>query len=276
MPDIDRYVDAATRENTRRSYQSAIRHFEVEWGGFLPASSDAIARYLADREQSLSVNTLRAWLAALAQWRQTQGFPDPTKTPHVRKVLKGIAALHPETEKRAEPLQLAQLEHLVAWLDEQIACATDSDDARTRATDIRNKALVLLGFWRGFRSDELSHVQIEHIAVEPGRGMTLFLPRTKGDRAQLGTTFKAPALSRLCPVAACEAWITASGLTEGPLFRSIDCWGHVGDEGLHGGSFCCAPCFAQRVCRRPTATAAIHYGEALRPGPIRTSGISRC
>src|SRR5260370_41367920 len=92
------------------------------------------------------------------------------ETPHVRKVLKGIAALHPVTEKRAKPLQLAQLERLVAWLDEQIGPATDVGDARTRAAYTRNKAPVLLGFWRGFRSDELSRLRIEHIAVEPGRG----------------------------------------------------------------------------------------------------------
>lgn len=202
MSAVDRYIEAATRENTRRSYQSAIRHFEVEWGGFLPASADEIARYLADHAQSLSVNTLRARLAALAQWHQTQGFPDPTKTPHVRKVIKGIAALHPVTEKRARPLQLAQLERLAAWLDGQIREAEEHGDTRMRLTHLRNRALVLLGFWRGFRSDELSRLRIEHIAVEPARGMTLFLPRTKGDRAQLGTTFKAPALSRLCPVAA--------------------------------------------------------------------------
>lgn len=237
MPAIDRYLEAATRENTRRSYQSAIRHFEIDWGGFLPASADAIARYLADHAESLSVNTLRSRLAALAQWHQTQGFPDPTKTPHVRKVLKGIAALHPVSEKRAKPLQLAQLERLTAWLDEQIADAMAMGDARTCITHVRNKALVLLGFWRGFRSDELSRLRIEHITIEPGRGMTLFLPRTKGDRAQLGTTFRAPALSRLCPVAAYEAWIAASGLTEGPVFRSIDRWGHISNEVLHGGSF---------------------------------------
>lgn len=67
MSAIDRYVAAATRENTRRSYQSAIGHSEVEWAGFLPASADAIARYLADQAESLSINTLRARLAALAQ-----------------------------------------------------------------------------------------------------------------------------------------------------------------------------------------------------------------
>ncbi|MBS2132234.1 site-specific integrase (plasmid) [Burkholderia thailandensis] len=236
MGNVDRYIEAATRENTRRSYQSAIRHFEVEWGGFLPASADAVARYLADHAESLSVNTLRARLAALAKWHQAQGFPDPTKMPYVRKVLKGIAALHPATEKRARPLQLAQLERLAAWLDGQITEAEENGDARMRFTQLRNRALVLLGFWRGFRSDELSRLRIEHISIEPARGMTLFLPRTKGDRAQLGTTFKAPALSRLCPVAAYEAWIAASGLTEGPVFRGIDRWGNLG-EGLHAGSF---------------------------------------
>ncbi|MEM5452723.1 site-specific integrase [Paraburkholderia guartelaensis] len=234
MSAIDRYVEAATRENTRRSYQSALRHFEVEWGGFLPASADMIARYLADHAETLSINTLRSRLAALAQWHQTQGFPDPTKAPHVRKVLRGIVALHPATEKRAKPMQLAQLEKLTAWLDEQIAREADE---RERLACIRNRALVLLGFWRGFRSDELSRLRIEHVAVEAGRGMTLYLPRTKGDRGQLGTTFKAPALSRLCPVTAYEAWIAASGLTEGPVFRGIDRWGNIRDEGLHAGSF---------------------------------------
>src|SRR3954454_6310483 len=204
MPAIDRYLEAATREHTRRSYQWAIRHFEVRWGGFLPASADVIARYLADHAESLSVNTLCSRLAALAQWHQTQGFPDPTKTPHVRKVLKNIAALRPASEKRAKPLQLVQLGLLMAWLDEQIADATETGDARTNITHIRNKALVLLGFWRGFRSDELNRLRMEHITIEPGRDMTLFLPRTKSDRAQLGTAFRAPALSRLCPVAAYE------------------------------------------------------------------------
>lgn len=67
MADIDRYLEAATRDHTRRSYQSAIRHFEREWGGFLPASADNIAQYLAEHAQTLSINTLRQRLAAIAQ-----------------------------------------------------------------------------------------------------------------------------------------------------------------------------------------------------------------
>lgn len=89
MKDVGRYLQAGTRENTRRSYQSAIEHFEVTWGGFLPATSDNIVRYLVEYADTLSLSTLKQRLAALAQWHITQGFPDPTKTPTVRQVLKG-------------------------------------------------------------------------------------------------------------------------------------------------------------------------------------------
>ncbi len=66
MNKLDQYIYAATRNNTRRTYQSAIRHFEVEWGCFLPATADGVARYLVDQAELLSINTLRQRLAALA------------------------------------------------------------------------------------------------------------------------------------------------------------------------------------------------------------------
>lgn len=46
MSRVEEYLQAAERKNTLQSYASAVRHFEEEWKGLLPASSDAIARYL--------------------------------------------------------------------------------------------------------------------------------------------------------------------------------------------------------------------------------------
>ncbi|WP_213907837.1 hypothetical protein [Pseudomonas aeruginosa] len=71
--EIERYLQAGTRASTRRSYQQALEHFEVTWGGFLPATSDAIVRYLVDHAAMLSSNTLKLRLAALAQWHVSQG-----------------------------------------------------------------------------------------------------------------------------------------------------------------------------------------------------------
>ncbi len=100
---LESYLQAAERENTQRSYASALRHFEVTWGGLLPATADSVARYLAAHAASLSVNTLRQRLAALSHWHREYGFPDPTSAPRVKRTLKGIQAVHPARVKRAEP-----------------------------------------------------------------------------------------------------------------------------------------------------------------------------
>lgn len=236
MTDIDRYLDAATRENTQRSYASALRHFEVEWGGHLPATADSVARYLVDHAGQLAPNTLRQRLAALAHWHGEHGFIDPTRAPMVRKVLKGIQTLHPHVEKQATPLQLTQLARVVDWLEGAVEASRTQNDRAAELRCLRDRALVLLGFWRGFRGDELLRVQVEHLRLVAGEGMTCFLPRSKGDRRAAGTTYKVPALSRLCPVSATMAWVEATGLSEGALFRGIDRWACISEEPLHPNS----------------------------------------
>lgn len=236
MSKLDQYIHAATRDNTRRSYQSAIRHYETEWGGFLPATADGVARYLVDHAELLSINTLRQRLAALAQWHIDQGFPDPTKAPIVRKVFRGIQTLHPAQEKRAKPFQIEQLKQVVDWLDHSTELAKHLGNHGDELRHTRNKAMLLLGFWRGFRGDELTRLHVEHVEVIPNEGMICFFPQTKGDRQLRGSSFKAPALSQLCPVAAYTAWIDISGLTVGAVFRSVNQWGHIGQNRLHEDS----------------------------------------
>ncbi len=155
MTNIDQYIQAATRENTRRSYQSDIAHFEVTWGGFLPATADSVAKYLADHAETLSIGTLRHRLAALARWHQDQGFVDPTKAPVVKNVLKGIGELHQRQQKQVKPLQFQDLELLVEWLDKQLSASISMDNRKAILKHSRDKALLLIGFWRAFRSDEL-------------------------------------------------------------------------------------------------------------------------
>src|SRR5690606_20893817 len=202
MSEIERYLQAGTRENTRPSYQSAIEHFEVSSDDFLPATSERVGRYLAAHSQTLARDPLKQRLEALAQWHISQGFPDPTKAPMVRQVLKGIRTLHPAQEKQAAPLQLQHLQQAVAWLEQEADDALHAGDSTRLLRSRRDAALVLLGFWRGFRSDELCRLQVEHIQAEAGSGMTLYLPFSKGDRQNLGTTYQAPALKQLCPVQA--------------------------------------------------------------------------
>ncbi|ODU40728.1 MAG: recombinase [Lysobacteraceae bacterium SCN 69-123] len=264
MAILDRYLEAATRENTQRSYASALRHFEVEWGGHLPATPDSVARYLADQAGEFATNTLKQRLAALAHWHREHGFVDPTRAPLVRKVLKGIQTVHPSVEKQAEPLQLTRLAQVDDWLGSAITVARERGDRAVELRHCRDRAMVLLGFWRGFRGDELIRVQVEHLRVVPGEGMTCFLPRSKGDRQALGTTYKVPALSRLCPVTASADWTAAAELTEGPLFRGIDRWGRVSDSPLHPNSL--IPLLRRLLTAAGLPRAADYSSHSLRRG----------
>lgn len=237
MADLDRYLDAATRANTRRSYEGAVRHYEVEAGRLLPATPTQVAQYLADYAESLAVTTLRQRLAALGRWHRDHGFVDPTHTSLVRQTIKGIAALHGEQAKQAAPLALVQLGQVSDWLEAAIAAAHRRGDEDSALRHTRDRAWLLLGFWRGFRGDELLRVQTQHLTIIPGEGMHVFLPRSKSDRENAGRSYPVPTLSRWCPVAAMSQWLEVSGLTQGPVFRGINRWGQLGDDALHANSF---------------------------------------
>lgn len=263
MSKADRYLQAGTRENTRRSYRAAVEHFEVTWGGFLPATGDSIVRYLAEYADQHAISTLKQRLAALAQWHITQGFPDPTKTPAVRQMIKGIRTLHPAQEKQAAPLLLQHLEQAVGWLERQTALAAERNDFKSVMRYRRDIALVLIGFWRGFRGDELARLQVEHTQAESGAGITFYLPHTKGDRQHLGATFHTPALRKLCPVQAYLNWVTVAGIARGPVFRKVDRWGNLADGGINPNSL--IP-MLRRIFKQAGVPADLYSSHSMRRG----------
>ncbi len=277
MSDLDRYLHAATRDNTRRSYRAAIEHFEVEWGGSLPATAESVARYLAAHAGQLSLNTLKLRLSALAQWHNSQGFPDPTKAPLVRQTLRGIRALHPAREKQAEPLQLRNLQQVVetpARAKRQAEAAGHRRLALLRSR--RDAALILLGFWRGFRSDELvppagaGHPREPGVEHEPVPAAQQGRPRQP--RHPLPGTGAAAVLVQAYP-----EWIASAGLLEGGgVSRRRPLGANWARPGLHANSV--IPLLRQALAApasTPKATAATRCAAASPPGPAPAAGTSR-
>ena len=124
--------------------------------------------------------------------------------------------------------------------------------------------MLLIGFWRAFRSDELSRLHVEHIRATPNEGMEIFIPRSKGDHAGLGRRYKAPALQRLCPVSAYLDWINTAHISSGPVFRSINRWGHIAEKALHPGSIIT---IVKRCCKFANIEdAAVFSSHSLRRG----------
>lgn len=137
------YIIAATSNNTRRAYQADIRHF-VEWGAFLPTSAEIILKYLQQHADSLNPRTLVRRLTALKNWHLYQGFTDPTSHPMIRKTLSGIKHIHGKPKNRAKAITVEVLTSMVDYLK-----------VSSRLIDVRNNALLQIGFFGAFRRSEL-------------------------------------------------------------------------------------------------------------------------
>lgn len=219
------FLAAATSENTRQAYRSAIKHF-MDWGGVLPADEAAVIRYLVHFADRLSPRTLALRLTALSQWHAYQGFADPAAGATVRKTLVGIARTHGRPKKKAKALPIEDLELIVAALA-----------AQGTLKAARDNALLQLGFFGGFRRSELTGIEVEHLAWD-AQGIVVTLPRSKTDQEGDGIVKAIPygAGGACCPATALRAWLDAAGVASGPVFRSITKWRVVGADGLNPAS----------------------------------------
>ncbi len=218
--DEARYLRLGTADNTRRSYRSAIRHFE-RWGGLLPADEETICRYLTAHADSLNPRTLELRLSALRAWHRLQSFADPTSSARVQKLMTGIKRAHGRPRRQARVLTPAQLR--------EIALRLQAQDSLKAARDL---ALLLVGIAGAFRRSELVGLELEQIRWQ-AEGAVISLPRSKTDQTGSGQQKAIPyGTPPLCPLQALKRWLALAGIDSGPVFRRITRWGRVVDTAL--------------------------------------------
>ena len=218
------YLQAATSDNTRKAYRSAIRQFE-KWGGRLPTDRDTVVRYLLGRAESLNTRTLDLHLTAISQWHHYQGLIDPVSDPLVRKTMEGVRRTQGQPKRKAKALRLEHIAQMVNHLRQL-------PDTKKKQRDI---ALVLTGFFGAFRRSELVAIQIGDLVWEP-EGLLIRLSRSKTDQQAMGLVralpFGAPGC---CPAMAMKNWIELADINEGPVFRPVNRWDKVQPKALNPG-----------------------------------------
>ncbi len=218
-PDLDHlaqeYITDSLSENTLRAYASDVKIFRrwCELRDFepLPATPNVVANFLA--AQAAQVNpvykarTIERRLAAIAYVHRMGAFDVlPTDALLVRQTLMGI--------KRKKLVAPHKKEPATHDLIQKMADRTDP----STLTGIRDRALLLMGFAGAFRRSELVGVLIEDIKVS-AEGMVILIRKSKTDQTGEGMTKAIIRGTTHCPVAAVQAWLTATGLNEGFLFR---------------------------------------------------------
>jgi len=207
-------------ENTRRAYLSDLDHFQ-QWGGDVPAAPATVAEYLAHHADLLSVATLVRRLASLSKAHAAKGHPSPTASELVKATMRGIKRQRGTAQAEAKPLLKEDLFQVLAATGEA-------------TKDLRDHALLLVGFAGGFRRSELvglDYDDIQHVR----QGLVITLRRSKTDQLGAGRKIGIPfGRSRWCPVAALDDWLARSGIGNGPLFRPVNRHGHIMPERLSG------------------------------------------
>ena len=220
------YLQAATSDNTRKAYRSAIRQFE-KWGGRLPTDRDTVVRYLLIKAESLNPRTLDLHLTAIGQWHYYQGVADPVKDPLVRKTMEGIRRTHGQPKRKAKALRLEHIAQMVKHLQQL-------PDSKKKYRDI---ALVLTGFFGAFRRSELLAIQVTDLVWEP-EGLIIRLPRSKTDQQATGLVRALPFAGNptCCPARAIKQWMDTADIAIGPLFRPVNRWDQVQARQLNPGA----------------------------------------
>jgi integrase len=248
-PKVLEFIAAATAPNTQRAYQSDLRHF-VLWGGLLPATPEQVARYLADHASILSMATLARRLAGIHAAHVKRGFPDPTKSELVQLTLRGIRRTFGRPQRRVAALTSDQLAMIIAALGKSV-------------TDIRDAAILLMGFAGAFRRSELVAIDREDVQIDE-IGAAVILCRSKSDQTGHGRTVSIPRVRGcLCPIAALEEWLQVSGIAGGPLFRPVAKSGRTAERRI------CAEAVARILKKRTRAVGcdpSRYSGHSLRAG----------
>lgn len=99
-------------------------------------------------------------------------------------------------------------------------------------------------------------------------GVTVEVPTSKPDQEGAGRKVGLPfgAHAQTCPVRALRAWLTAAGMKEGAVFRSVNRHGQIAKRGLYRDSI--GP-ILKRAAKRAHMKAKPIAGHSLRSGMVR-------
>lgn len=244
---------------TQRAYARAWRSFEgwcLSAGRrALPAAVETLALYvehLTQVQPPTSVALLEQRLGAIAQAHALAGFdPPPTASKRVQLLAKAARRRLYREPVPKDPLTADRLRALLP--------------RGQSLTDLRDRAVLLVGFSGAFRREELGAIDVRHLREVPG-GLGVLVPRSKTDQAGEGAVVGlASRDDDLCPVRALRAWLDVAGITEGPVFRGFTSQHKPRAGHLTGASIA-------RIVKRYAAAAGLdpaHFaGHSLRAGLV--------
>jgi integrase len=165
-------------------------------------------------EKARSVATIERRLSALAWNFAQRGLPFDRNDRHIATVLAGVRRTHARPPQGKEALLP---EHVKAMLE-----ALPPSNLR----NIRDRAILLLGFTGGLRRSEIVGLDCRAEDSLEGSGWPEFQPggvllTLRGKTGWREVEIGQGSSEATCPVVALKSWLNFSRLAHGPLFRRV-------------------------------------------------------
>ncbi len=168
---------------------------------WLPASPEAVARFVDKHAPNLAIATIKRRICAIQFAHRILDLPSPVGHSEVYLALRRAGRAKRRRPKQALGLTAELLRKIVA------ACPDTLDG-------IRDAAMFSVGYDTLCRSSELAAMRVEHLSEDLG---SVVVPRSKSDQLGDGrlACLSAATQNRLI------AWLEAAALQSGPLFRGL-------------------------------------------------------
>lgn len=219
---VQEYMDASQASATKRAYASDLRHF-LAHGGAMPCTPKRLAKYLAESaNDGLAVATLERRITAIHKAHTDQKKASPAHSEIVRQVMQGIRRTLGVKQRQVKPLTK----------DDLLTALETIERVHMPVRAARDAALLLIGFASAMRRSELVGVRVEHLTFSP-TGLEIELPVSKTDQERHGRIVFIPrANCSQCPVTALLDWLKTAGIRAGHVFRSVNRYDGVAEQGL--------------------------------------------
>jgi site-specific recombinase XerD len=257
------FVQHSKAKNTIRAYSSDWSDFEgwckTHGQSSLPATPETVALYVTDLATTHKTSTITRRISAISQAHQIAQFETPTKSAQVRLVLAGIRRTKGTAHKGKSPILVDDLRRMLERLPENLL-------------GVRDRALLLIGFSGAFRRSELVALDADAVAITRD-GLVVTIRRSKTDQEAEGRKIGIPYGAHLesCPVRSLQEWLAKSGISEGPLFRPVDRFGHVASFRLSAAA---VAEIVKRYVSRVGLSAADFGGHSLRSGLATSAAMA--
>lgn len=258
------YAKAELSDATRRAYAADWRHFSA-WCSImarhvLPATPETVAAYLASvADGGARISTVTRRAAAIGYAHRLAGDASPLAAGPVKAVMRGIRRRTGVAVERKAPATARAIAGMVRRMNIDVHQCT--------LRDVRDRALLLLGFAAALRRSELVALSVEDLERTP-EGLIVHIRRSKTDQEGEGHQVAVPRGSKLRPVEAVEAWLAAAQITEGAVFRPIAKGGRLQAGRLTDSS-------VARIVKRCAAAARLDprqfSGHSLRAGFVTSA-----